>query len=79
VVPHNIECYKCHNYGHIAQNYRIMIVTSMKKETYIIYTKVWKRKEQVPEQQVKEEQMPKITRLSIVRERQGKHIIMKNM
>ena len=30
VDPHNIECYKCHNYGHIAQNFRIMIEPSMK-------------------------------------------------
>jgi hypothetical protein len=49
VAQHNIECYKCHNHGHIAQNYRIMTMSSMKKETYIIYTKTWKRREQQEE------------------------------
>jgi hypothetical protein len=72
VAPHNIECYKCHNYGHIAQNCRSMTVPSMKKETYIRYTKIWKRKEQEEEQVNKEEQISEITRLAIVRERQGK-------
>jgi hypothetical protein len=81
VDPHNIECYKCHNYGHIAWNCRSMTIPFVKKETYIRYTKVWKRKEQekqhmnkdqVPKEKVKEEHMPKITRLAIVQERQGK-------
>jgi hypothetical protein len=70
VAPRNIECYKCHNYGHIAQNCRSMIVPSMKKETYIRYTNIWKRKER-EENKVREEQIPEITRLYIVRERQG--------
>jgi hypothetical protein len=30
VTPHNIECYKLHDYGHIAQNCRSMIKPSMK-------------------------------------------------
>jgi hypothetical protein len=30
VDPHNIECHKCHNYGPIAQNCRIMINPTMK-------------------------------------------------
>jgi hypothetical protein len=56
VIPHNIECYKCHKYGHISQNCRTMIAPSMNKETYIRYTNIWKRKEQEKEQ-VKEEQV----------------------
>jgi len=53
VVPHNIECYKCHNYGNIARNCRSMMDTSMKENIDIIYNKVWKRKQEW----VKEEQM----------------------
>jgi hypothetical protein len=30
VDPRNIECYKCHNYGHITHDYRSIIDTSMK-------------------------------------------------
>jgi hypothetical protein len=41
-----------------------MTVPSMKKETYIRYTKIWKRKEQ--EEQVNKDQISEITRLSIV-------------
>jgi hypothetical protein len=66
VAPQNIECYKCHNYGHIARNCRSATVPSMKKETYIRYTKIWKRKEQ-EEEQVKKDQVPEITRLEIAR------------
>jgi hypothetical protein len=44
VVARNIECYKCHNYGHIASDCRIMIDTSMKENTDIRYKKVWIRK-----------------------------------
>jgi hypothetical protein len=32
VSPHNIECYKCHNYVHISQKCRSMIVPTMKEE-----------------------------------------------
>jgi hypothetical protein len=73
VAPHNIECYKCHNYGHIARNCRSMIVPSMKKETYIRYTKIWKRKEQekekVKEEQVNKDQVPEIAGFAVVPER----------
>jgi hypothetical protein len=44
VVTRNIECYKCHNYGHITSDYRSMIDTSMKENTDIRYKKVWIRK-----------------------------------
>jgi hypothetical protein len=44
VVACNIECYKCHDYGHIASDCRNMIDTSMKENTYIRYKKVWIRK-----------------------------------
>jgi hypothetical protein len=46
VAPHNIECYKCHNYGHIAHNCRSVIDTSMKENIDIIYKKVWIRKQE---------------------------------
>jgi len=42
-----------------------MIVPSMKKETYIRYTNIWKRKEQ-EENKVREEQILEIIRLYIV-------------
>ena len=32
VAARNIECYKCHNYGHIASDCRSMIDTSMKEK-----------------------------------------------
>jgi hypothetical protein len=35
VARHNIECYKCHNYGHIASDCRSMIDTSMKENIVI--------------------------------------------
>jgi hypothetical protein len=44
VAPHNIECHKCHNYGHISSDCRSMIDTSMKENTDIIYQNVWIRK-----------------------------------
>jgi hypothetical protein len=44
VAPYNIECYKCHNYGHIVRDCRKMMNTSMKENFDIRYTKVWKRK-----------------------------------
>ena len=31
VDPYDMECYKFHNYGHIAGNYRIVKKTSMKE------------------------------------------------
>jgi hypothetical protein len=46
VVAHNIECYKCHNYGHIDNDCRSMIDTSMKENTDIRYKKVWIRKQE---------------------------------
>jgi hypothetical protein len=53
VAPHNNECYKCHNYGHIDRDCRSMMDTSMKKNTIIRYKKVWERKQE----HVKEEHM----------------------
>jgi chromosome segregation ATPase len=44
VAARNIECYKCHNYGHIASDCRSMIDTSMKENTDVRYKKVWIRK-----------------------------------
>jgi hypothetical protein len=44
VAPHNIECYKFHNYGHIAQNCRSMIEPFMKEDIDVRYIKVWKGK-----------------------------------
>jgi hypothetical protein len=41
-APHNIECYKFHNYGHIAQNCRSMIEPSMKENIDVRSTKVWR-------------------------------------
>jgi hypothetical protein len=40
VAPYNIECYKCHNYGHIARDYRIMMKPSMKENTDIRYNNI---------------------------------------
>jgi hypothetical protein len=44
VAPRNIECYKFHNYGHIANDCRSMIDTSMKEKIDIIYKELWIRK-----------------------------------
>jgi hypothetical protein len=52
VVTRNIECYKFHNYGHIANDCRSMIDTSMNENNDIIYKKVWIRKQ---EEQVNKE------------------------
>jgi hypothetical protein len=49
VAPHNIECYKCHNYGHIAQNCKRVIEPSMKENNDNRNKKVWKRKERQEE------------------------------
>jgi hypothetical protein len=46
VAPHDIECYKFHNYGNIAHDCRHMMYTSLKKNVYIRYKEVWKRKEE---------------------------------
>jgi hypothetical protein len=62
VAPCNIECYKCHNYGHIAHDYRSMIDTSMKENTDIRCKKVWIRKH---EEHVNKDQVPYVTRLEI--------------
>jgi hypothetical protein len=53
VNPYKIECYKCHNYGHVARDCRSMMDTSMKENIDIRYKKVWKR----TQEQGKEEQM----------------------
>jgi hypothetical protein len=52
VDPHNIECYKCHNYGHIYRNYRRIINPSMKENINIRYMKVWIKKERQEEKVV---------------------------
>jgi hypothetical protein len=62
VAPHNIECYKCHNYGHISSDCRSMINNSMKENIDIRYKKVWIRKQ---EEKVNKDQVPEITRLAI--------------
>ena len=64
VAPRNIQCYKCHNYGHIDSDYRNMIDTFMKENTDIKYKKVWIRKQ---EEQVNKDQVPEIARLEIKR------------
>jgi hypothetical protein len=46
VPPYNIECYKCHNYGHIAHDCRSMMKPSMKENIDIRYNKVWRRKQE---------------------------------
>jgi hypothetical protein len=68
VVARNIECYKCHNYGHISSDCRSMIDTSMKANTDIIYNKVWIRKQ---EEQVNKDQVPEIARLEIKRDEEN--------
>jgi hypothetical protein len=39
VAPHNMECYKFHNYGHISQNHRSMIEPFMKECINVRYIK----------------------------------------
>jgi hypothetical protein len=53
MAPHDIECYKCNNYGHIARDCRRIMDTSLRKNIDIRYKKDWKRKKE----QVKEHQM----------------------
>jgi hypothetical protein len=40
LAPYDIECYKCHNYGHIAHDYRSKMDTSMKENNDIKYNKL---------------------------------------
>jgi hypothetical protein len=68
VVACNIECYKCHNYGHIVSDCRRMIDTSMKENTDIIYKKVWIRKHG---EHVNKDQVLEITRLTIKRDEEN--------
>jgi hypothetical protein len=68
VAPHNIECYKCHSYGHIASDCRSMINTSMKEKIDIKYKKVCIRKQ---EEQVYKDQVPEIARLAMKREEEN--------
>jgi hypothetical protein len=56
VDPHNIEYYKCHKYGHIAQNCRSVIKPPMKQNIDDRYKKDWKRNEK-QEERVNEEQV----------------------
>ena len=65
MVARNIECYKCHNHGHIVSDCRSMIDTFMKENTNIIYKKVWIIKQ---EEHVNKDQVPKIARLTIKRD-----------
>jgi hypothetical protein len=64
----NIECYKFHNYGHIASDCRWMIYTSMKENTNIRYKKVWIRKHK---EQVNKDQVPEIAILEIKRDEEN--------
>jgi hypothetical protein len=68
VAPHNIEYYTCHNYGHIASDFRIMIDTSLKENTDINYKKVWIRKH---EEYVTKDHIPEIARLTIERDEEN--------
>jgi hypothetical protein len=68
VTPRNIECYKCHNYGHIASDCKSMIDTSMKKNIDIICKKVWIRKHK---EHVNKDKVPEIARLEIKRDKEN--------
>ena len=43
MMNHNIEWYKCKNYGHTDHDCRSMIEYSIKENIYIRYKKVWKK------------------------------------
>jgi hypothetical protein len=60
-----VECYKFHNYGHIARDCRSMIDTSMKEKTDIRYKKVWLIKH---EEHMKTDHFREIARLTITRD-----------
>jgi hypothetical protein len=68
VALSNIECYKCHNYGHIDSDCKNMIDTSMKEKIDIRYKKVWIRKH---EEQVNKDHVPEIARLTIKRDEEN--------
>jgi hypothetical protein len=69
VALSNIEYYKFHNYGHIAQNCRIVIDPPMKENIDVRYMKVWIRNEK-QEEQVNENQVLEIvlTRFAAVKD-----------
>jgi hypothetical protein len=46
VAPHDIESYKCHNYGHKTRVCRSMMNTSLRKNTDIKFKNVWKIKQE---------------------------------
>jgi hypothetical protein len=71
VAPHKIVCYKFHNYGHIAFDYRSMIDTPMKGNIDIRYKKVWKTKQ---EERVNKEQILEIAGFAVVRERKEEQV-----
>jgi len=54
VALYNIECYKFHNYGHIAHYCTIMMESSLKENNDIRYNKAWRRNKK-HEEQVNEE------------------------
>jgi uncharacterized protein involved in tolerance to divalent cations len=68
VAPRNIECYKCHNYGHITSDCRSMIDTSKKEKTDIKCKKVWIRKHK---EHMNKYQVPEIARLEIKRDEEN--------
>jgi len=44
-VKPNVECYKCHNYGHIARDCRYKMESFMMDSPNIRYRNVWRRKQ----------------------------------
>lgn len=54
----NIECYKCHNYGHMARSYRYKMESTMNENIDDENKKVWKGK-QVHDEQVQDDQEKK--------------------
>lgn len=60
---YHIECYKYHNYGHIAHDYRSMMDSSMKGNTDIIYESLEKKTKTKRKQKQKEqvnEEIPEV-------------------